>query len=127
MLRKLSLVLVLALSLTLCACARNLSQDELYGKLFAYLAESGYPCELVENIEMPDPAIYDASVWRAISAGGETVYVYFDESNRADYLLSLIVQEQYGFATRYGLRFVLNYRGTDEGLLAALGDMNNDE
>ena len=52
----------------------------------------------------------------------EEVLVYFDESNRADYL-SEPIDETYGHVARFGLRFVVVYPGMDEGVIEALESM----
>lgn len=58
--------------------------------------------------------------------GREEVLVYFDESNRADYLSGRVDTERYGLATRFGLRFVLVYGGADEGVREALETIPNE-
>ena len=122
-LKKPLFVLMLALALLLCGCKQNPPQEKLYAKLVGYFTERGLACELMDGATIDEPAIADAGAWRALNAGGETVYVYFDESNRADYLLTQIDQNRYGYATSFGLRFLLNYRGDNEAVLAALRDM----
>ena len=55
--------------------------------------------------------------------GKETVLVYFDESNRADYLSGLIDKDEYGRVAHFGLRFVLVYDGSDPDVLDVLDAM----
>ena len=63
---------------------------------------------------------------QALLDGLEEVLVYFDESNRADYLSGRVDAERYGLATRFGLRFVLVYGGEDEGVREALENIPNE-
>lgn len=123
MARKAAAALMLSLCLLLCACGRQQPASDPYGKLTAYFTDAGFACAPDDEAPVDDPAIWEASAWRALDVGGETVYVYFDESNRADYLLAQIDQERFGFTARFGLRFILNYRGDNEAVLQALRDM----
>ncbi|MEG0996983.1 MAG: hypothetical protein RSA65_00795 [Clostridia bacterium] len=113
-------LLALMLVLMLCGCARNQTKEQLYQKLMVGLREQGYACTLSAAEAGEKTAIYDASVWDVLTVGEERVLVYFDESNRADYLCSQIDQDVYGYLRPYGLRFILHYRGSDAGLLSAL-------
>lgn len=122
------LALCLLTALMLCACKQNPSPEKLYAKLLGHFQAQGYDCTLEpladENRAVP---IYKASAWkRLLLDGAEEVLVYFDESNRADYLSSLIDGETYRHVTRFGLRFVLVYEGEDAGVLAALAAIEND-
>jgi len=67
--------------------------------------------------------IYKASSWKKLMLSDEEVLVYFDESNRADYLVSGIDPAGYSFVGPFGLRFVLVYQGADSGVLEALNAM----
>ena len=118
--RALLAALALTLTLCLCGCARSQSKEQLYQKLMKSLQEQGYACVLGTAEAGETVAIYDASVWDMLTVGEERVLVSFDESNRADYLCSQIDQAVYGYARPFGLRFILNYRGSDAGLLNAL-------
>ena len=114
--------------LTLCACAANPSEQALYQKLLAYFEGLGYACELspLADGEREVP-IYRASAWDLLTLDGwEEVLVYFDESNRADYLSGRVDEARYGMAARFGLRFVLVYAGEDEGVVRALEDIPNE-
>lgn len=122
--RKLTALLLLALILLLCGCKQNPSQESLDAKLLSYLTDKGYACQWLPAAVIDDPAIYDASAWRVLQVGADTVYVYYDESNRADYLSGQIDADAYGYATHFGLRYVLNYRGDDPGLLLTLQTIN---
>lgn len=119
--------LLLAVLALLSACKANPSEEELYARLFAHFQSAGYTCELAAVDEGRDVPIYNASVWRSLVLNGaEEVLVYFDESNRADYLASRIDTASYGYITRFGLRFVLMYQGSDEGVASALLAIRND-
>lgn len=110
------------------ACAANPPREELYQKLLGYFEGLGYVCELSPLADSGrDVPIAGPDAWDSLLLDGrEEVLVYFDESNRADYLSSRVDAEQYGLATRFGLRFVLVYGGTDEGVRAALEDIPNE-
>ena len=121
------LFLMLMISvLLLCACRQNPSEKKLFSKLIAHFEQRGYSCEL-ERLEDTEPQrdvpIYKASAWHKLMLSGEEVLVYFDESNRADYLSAPIDESVYGHKARFGLRFVLIYPGEDEGILEALETM----
>lgn len=114
------MLLILALAAALCGCAQKQSDDQLYHKLLTVFSEAGYAAALEELPPETSVPIYDASVWKALKAGEETVLVYFDESNRADYLLTMLDQEKAGYATHFGQRFVLCYTGENAELKAFL-------
>ena len=67
--------------------------------------------------------IYNASVWYTLFLSGEEVLVYFDESNRADYLSAQIDEEDWGTVARFGLRFILVYEGENPEILSVLQEM----
>lgn len=58
--------------------------------------------------------------------GREEVLVYFDESNRADYLSGRVDTERMGWQPALALRFVLVYGGADEGVREALETIPNE-
>lgn len=126
--KKALFLLMLALgSALLCGCKQNPSQEQLFSKLIGYFESRGYACALAPLADTQpeaDVAIYNAIVWYRLTVGGEDVLVYFDESNRADYLCSQIDEDKYGYVTRFGLRFVLTYPGNDSGVLKALESIN---
>lgn len=119
-----ALCALMALCLCLCGCSPAPAPEARDKKLIDSFTSRGMTCERADDVQIADPAIYDASAWYALSVNGEIVYVYFDESNRADYLCSGIDQEEYGLATTFGLRYVLNYRGDNEDIIAALNEMD---
>lgn len=113
-------VLLAALCLLLCACAAQRSEEELYSKLLARFNEAGYmPVVSALNDDSQVP-FAGAAYWRQIDLGEEKVLVYFDESNRADYLKSFADAERFGTVVRFGQRFVLAYQGNDAVLTAFL-------
>ena len=119
--KRLTGLALIALTLgLLCGCQKTVTDEERFHKLIDVFTEAGYPCALQDLPDDTPVGIYNASVWKALNVNGQTVLVYFDESNRADYLFSMIDQETYGYATYWGQRFVLNYSGTDEALLTFL-------
>lgn len=122
--RKWALFVLLALALcTLGGCKQNPTEEKLFSKLLNRFENAGYECAL-SKLEETDPErnvpIYNASVWYSLMADSEEILVYFDESNRADYLSELIDGERYGYVARFGLRFVLVYQGEDAGVLEVM-------
>ena len=122
---------MIVLALVLCAlgnCKQNPSEEKLFSKLIGRFESAGYECalsKLEESAPERDVPIYNASVWHRLMADGEEILVYFDESNRADYLSGMIDEEKYGYVTRFGLRFVLVYQGDDEGVLKVLKSLQD--
>lgn len=115
-------VLLLAL-LLLCGCKQNPTEEQLFSKLISHFETRGYACTLSRLEEERDVPIYKASVWHRLMVGDEEVLVYFDESNRADYLMASVDESIYGHTARFGLRFVVVYPGNDEAIIQALNDM----
>lgn len=118
-------LLLLLTALCLCACKENPTGEELFAKLIDHFASRGFTCSLEPAQDGHDVPIYNASVWYSLKLNGEEVLVYFDESNRADYLSAPIDREKYGYVTRFGLRFVLVYAGEDQTVLDALNAIEN--
>ncbi len=111
--------------LAVSACHENPSQEQLYSKLFAHFESFGLACEL-QPIEEEQPVpIYKAAAWQKLMLNGEEVLVYFDDSNRADYMSTFVDEETFGPAWRFGLRFVLVYGGNDPDVLDALNAIEN--
>ena len=104
----------------LCGCQKIVDESKRFQKLIAVFTDAGYACTLQDVPAETPVGIYNASVWKALEVDGETVMVYFDESNRADYLSAMIDAADFGYATYWGQRFVLTYNGTDEELLQFL-------
>lgn len=124
--RFICLVVLLALLFSLSGCKQHPLQDELFAKLLGHFEQRGYACTLNRLSDVqPDREvpIYQASAWHSLLLNGEEVLVYFDESNRADYLSQPIDVQRWGHVARFGLRFVLVYSGQDEGIIDALRDM----
>ncbi len=118
-----AIAILVVVCLCLCSCSAAPRAEQLDKKIFDFFTERGLSCERANDAVIENPAIYDESVWYALNVNGEAVYVYFDESNRADYLSSGIDQGLYGYSTAFGLRYVLNYRGSDGKVLDALEAM----
>ena len=121
--RKMALLCLLAAVLgMLCSCKVNPSEEQLFEKLLSYFHQQGHAVS-VQKLEegMRTVPIYNSSVWYSMLVDGEEeVLVYFDESNRADYLADGIDLTQYSCVTRFGLRFVLVYSGENGKLLQTL-------
>ena len=125
--RKIKLILLLAAVMMLvCACHENPSTEELYSKLFAYFENHGFECEIQPVEAERSVPIYQASAWRRLLLNGEEVLLYFDDSNRADYLSGFVDEETFGPAWRFGLRFVLVYDGANARVLEALNAIENE-
>ena len=118
------LAIMLVCCLLLCSCAQNPSQEKLYAKLLGRFTEAGYTVSLTPVPDGQPVGIADASRWQQMTVGEETILVYFDESNRADYLKTFVNTEQFGLVTRFGQRFVLAYAGKNEALIELLQDMD---
>ena len=115
--------LLLGMIFSFSGCKQNPSEQQLYARMTEYFETLGYTCSFSaaeENTEVP---IYLSSSWKTLKLDDEEVLVYFDESNRADYLASGIDAETYSFVGRFGLRFVLVYRGANPSVLRALQEM----
>ena len=123
--RMILLALLAAMLFSLCACHQNPTQEQLYSKLFSHFESRGLACQLFPVEENRAVPIYRASAWNALMLGSEEVLVYFDDSNRADYLSTFVDEETFGPAWRFGLRFVLVYNGENEAVLNALNDIEN--
>lgn len=122
--RKAALVALLMCMLALlCGCKQNPSEEKLYARMTEHFARHGYECVFSPLEEERKVPIYNATAWKTLMLGQEEVLVYFDESNRADYLASGIDPAGYSFVGRFGLRFVLVYEGADSGVLEALNAM----
>ena len=122
--RKIALIVMLVCVLALlCGCKQNPSEERLYSRMTEHFAKYGYPCSFSALEDGRDVPIYQSSAWKKMLLGQEEVLVYFDESNRADYLSSGIDAEKHGFVGQFGLRFVLVYNGADSGVLEALNAM----
>ena len=125
--KRLMLGLVLAALLpALCGCHENPSQEQLYSKLFAHFENHGFVCRLEPLEPERDAPIYKASAWQKLLLDEEEVLVYFDDSNRADYLSGFVDEETFGPAWRFGLRFVLVYDGANARVLEALNAIENE-
>ncbi len=124
--RQCMLALCLLLCLCLCSCARNPSEEKLYAKVLARFEEAGYSAKLMPVPDGQPVGLADASCWQQIQfQESETpVLIYFDESNRADYLKTFVDAEAFGLVTRFGQRFVLTYNGADEKVISLLMAMD---
>ncbi len=118
-----AVVLLTALAL-LGGCKQNPPQERLYAKLVKHFEERGFACALLDEPPSEAMPIGGPSDWKALEVGTERVFVYFDESNRADYLSEQVDRRQYEAVAHFGLRFVLYYPGTDEEVLEALEEMD---
>lgn len=116
-------MLLVSMVLMLCGCKQNPPEEKLYAKLIGHFEKYGYTCSFADVDEQRQVPIYKPEAWKSMMLDGEEVLVYFDESNRADYLADGIEKADYSFVGRFGLRFVLVYEGNDTKVLEALGAM----
>lgn len=124
--KKTALAALILCVLLLTGCRQNPTEEQLFAKLIAHFEDRGYVCTLSPLTQTQpdrDVPIYRAEVWRRLMADDEEVLVYFDESNRADYLSASIDESVYGHVSRFGLRFVVVYSGEDRGIIEALESM----
>lgn len=118
--------MLILVMVTMCACHENPSQEQLYSKLLAHFENRGLVCELQPLEQEREVPIYKASAWKKMLLNEEEVLVYFDDSNRADYLSSFVDEDVFGSVWRFGLRFVMVYNGTDPDVLDALNAIENE-
>jgi len=90
-------------------------REQGYSSAYRLLAETGI------SVNMP---IENESAWYLFQVGDEELYVYFDTSNRAKQLVEQFFSDaSYGRTAAFRLRFIVNYRGEDEGILGLLDSM----
>lgn len=124
--KRLLSVLLICVLFTVSACHTNPTQEQLYSRLFDHFEKYGFSC-LLQPMPQDQPApIYKASAWQTLRLNGEEVLLYFDDSNRADYLSGFVDTEEFGSVWRFGLRFVLVYDGDDPAVLEALNAIENE-
>ena len=115
--------MLLCVLMLMCSCKQNPSDSELRARLTGYFSDCGFECGFAALEEEREVPIYQSSAWQKLLLDGEEVLLYFDESNRADYLTQGIDRSQYSFAGHFGLRFVLVYEGENAQVLKALEEM----
>lgn len=124
--KKAFLVFTLVLVLfTLCSCHENPTQEELYSKLISHFERFGFTCSIQPVQSERAVPIYKASAWTSLMLDEEELLVYFDDSNRADYLSGFVDQNEYGAPFCFGQRFVLVYPGSNTAVLDALHAIEN--
>lgn len=118
------LLLLLCSLFLLTGCHSTPELSVLLKPLLTKAEEAGYSCSLLplaQTGDMTEVAIYDSSVWYQLLLNQEEVLVYFDSSNRASYLIEQFCNgKNLGYFGAVGLRFIVNYRGTDPDVLAFL-------
>ena len=123
--RTFKMLILLLCALLLTGCRQNPSQEELFSGLYSHFSEYGFTHFAVETLAEGDceVPIYNAGVWQRMKVDEEEVLVYFDESNRADYLLQMSNVSGFTCAGRFGLRFIVLYSGSNEKLISAVENM----
>ena len=118
--KKKSLIIMLFL-LAIALCFMCSSCQKTYQDPYITMANEfisrGFPVKILDVTPTTNVAIYTNEVWKCFEYKQEQIYVYFDESNRADYLCDQINKEQFTHVAPFGLRYVLTYNGTDAALL----------
>lgn len=121
------LAAVLAGMLLALSGCQEASQLDKLSALEKWITGQGYECiydpslRAAEGTPVP---IGDASLWIPFQVQGEELLVYFDTSNRAKQLArQFAAHEAYGTSAAFGLRFIVNYRGTDPNIFALLESM----
>ena len=115
--KKAILCLLVAALMLLGGCKQNPAEEELFVRVMNHFTSLHPTRQKLADSTRAVP-IYNASVWYSLQLDdGEEVLVYFDESNRADYLADGIDAQAWGCVGRLGLRFVLVYQGQDERVL----------
>ena len=120
-----SVFMLIAVLFTCASCHENPSQQQLYSKLITHFERFGFSCAVQPvqaNREVP---IYQASAWSSLMLDQDELLVYFDESNRADYLAGFVDESLYGNVFCFGQRFVLVYAGQNAAVLEALESIEN--
>lgn len=117
------LILLLMLPLLLSACQKQ-ETSAYFEPLFDFVTQHGYAYTFAplsqqgKNVEVP---IYNETVWYSLKLGEEELLVYFDDSNRAKQLSAQFCESTENQKVIYvGMRFIICYRGTDEGIKAMM-------
>ena len=121
------LAALLAGSLLAFSGCQEASQLDKLSALAEWITGQGYACtydlQARAAADIPVP-IGDQSLWIPFQVEGEELLVYFDTSNRAKQLAQQFCGDAaYGTSAAFGLRFIVNYRGGDPGILALLEAM----
>lgn len=118
--------LLAAMLLVMSGC-QGASQLDKLTALADWITGQGYACAYDPQIRAAADAavpIGDPSLWIPFQVEGEELLVYFDTSNRAKQLArQFCAGEDYGTCAAFGLRFIVNYRGTEPRILALLSAM----
>ena len=113
-------LLVLCLGL-LTGCFRATALKEPYAQIMQAFENGGFSVFLSEVSDGTPVAIGENSRWKALNTeSGDEVLVYFDDSNRAEYLAGMVEPGPYGQIFWYGQRYILTYSGSSQALLEFL-------
>jgi len=124
-----SLMAVFLFVLLISISSGHKRDDQAYFQpLTDFLSSRGYTYKLeplADQAGSKDVPIYNETVWYSLCIGTdeEELLVYFDSSNRAKHLADQFCR---GDETRkvvyVGLRFILCYSGTDEGIIRLMDE-----
>ena len=115
--------LVFAVLLFLClilltGCFHATALKDPYRQIMQAFETGGFPVSLAEVSAETSVAIGETARWKALrTEEGEEILVYFDDSNRAEYLAGMVEPGVYGAIFWYGQRYILTYAGSSEPLL----------
>lgn len=113
-------LLVLCLGL-LTGCFRATALKEPYAQIMQAFENGGFSVSLSEVSDGTPVAIGENSRWKALNTeSGDEVLIYFDDSNRAEYLAGMVEPGPYGQIFWYGQRYILTYAGSSQALLEFL-------
>ncbi len=105
----------------LTGCFRATALKDPYAQIKQVFENGGFSVSVSALSDGTPVAIGDVSRWKALrTEDGEEVLVYFDDSNRAEYLAGMAEQGPYGQIFWYGQRYVLTYAGSSQALLEFL-------
>ena len=116
--RFLGFAVLLLLCLILLTGCHATALKEPYRQIMQAFEAGGFPVSLAEVSAETPVAIGETARWKALrTEEGEEVLVYFDDSNRAEFLAGMIEPGAYGSIFWYGQRYILTYAGSSEPLL----------
>ena len=115
--RKIAPIIALLLMFTLTFCTNNHIETDPYEPILNRFNTFHTICNPMP--ETYDAPIYNPSAWCVLQVDGEEVWVYFDESNRADYL-SQSIADAYDHVVTIGMRYILVYNGENPAIIKAL-------
>ena len=121
-----SVILVILILLVATSCQKQISLEQRYDEVISYFASRGINGRIDDAKENQRVAIYLPSAWKVFTYNNEEILVYFDESNRADYLSSIVDSSVFPYVANMGLRYVFTYSGNNNEIIQEFTALNND-